>query len=613
MLALAVLVAWPATGQDVRVQATVNGTTIGTEERVVFTIEIDGADMADVRTPDAPAAENLILEQAIPSTSRNVSIVNGHMSQSVTYRWGYRPREEGSAQILSTNVHVGDRRFSTDPIRITIVPQSQRPQQAPSAQRSPGWPFGRRQAPQPQAKTSITGDDLFIRAVPSKRQAVMNEQVVIEYHLYGRDYIQLRQSRLTDSWDAEGFWREEMDVEPRPVPRTVVENGLRYKVIVLKRVAVFPTRTGTLRIDPLRIETEVYVSGRSSDPFSAFFPSTSFQPVELNSPPVTIDVRALPPGAPAGFAGAVGRFQLEASLDRQAVEVGESVQATLQVSGTGNLATLVPPKLEAPGIFEQYDPQINTAIERTGRLVRGSKTVTHVLVPRSNGILEMPEISFVYFDPERSSYERLTADLGSLRITGTAESVAESATRAGLPIDDIAGIKIRSVEWRRTGSRPLHTSALAYLAIMVPLLAIGVAVAYQRRANRLASDVRYARSRRAHPLARRHLREAEHLLKRSEPRSFYAEIERALLSFVGNTLDIPEVGLTRQQLDVHLKAHGVSDANRRELYALLDEAEQAQFAPIPPDREAMETAIERAGGVIVAIGEPDRRTARVEV
>ena len=594
----------PLHAQDVRVQATVNGTTIGENEAVVYSIEIEGADMSDVRTPQPPEAENLALQQSIPNTSRSVSIINGRMSQSVTFRWTYLPRGVGSATIASTSVQVGDRRLVTDPIRLNIVPQSQRPQQPPTARRTP---FGQQSAP---SQPTIADGDLFIRAVPSKRQAYINEQVTIEYHLYGRDYIQLRQSRLTDSWDAEGFWREDLEVDTRPVPRAVVENGLRYNVIVLKRVAVFPTRAGNLTIDPLQIETEVYVPGRSSDPFSAFFPSTNFQPVRLNSPAVVIDVRPLPAGAPDAFAGAVGRYRMEASMDRHEVEVGESVQIEMRLTGSGNLATLAPPALEAPGIFEQYDPQINTTIDRSGRSIQGTKTVTHVLVPRSNGTVEVPEIEFVYFDPALASYERIVARTGTLHVTGSATPSAASATRGGLPVDDIAGIKTGEVEWQQTGGRPLHEHTWPFLAIMLPILAVGGVAVYQRRASRLSTDLTYARSRRAHPLAKKHLREAENLLKQNDARAFYAEIERALLAFVGNKLDIPEVGLTRQQLDAQLRANAIGDDVRGELYRLLDESEQAQFAPVPPDREAMETAIERASRTIIAIGEREKQSVR---
>lgn len=599
--------ALPVAAQDVRVQATVNSTTVGTEERVAFTIEIEGADLQQVRLPEPPSAVNLQLEQSVPSTSRNVSIVNGAMSQSVSYRWTYRPVAQGEARIESATVQIGDRTLRTDPIRLAVVPQSQRPQQPPTAQRQPGWPFSRQQrTPSQDQPQDISGEDLFIRAVPSKRQAYVNEQVVVEYHLYGRDYIQLRQSRLADSWDAEGFWREDLDVDTRPIPRSVVENGLRYNVIVLKRVAAFPTRAGRLRLEPLRIETEVYLPGRSRDPFASFF-SGNFQPVELSSPAVTIEVRPLPPGAPEGFQGAVGSFRLDASTDQSQVEVGQSVQVRMHVSGTGNIATLAPPPFEPPGVFERYDPQINTSIDRSGRRLSGSKTITHLLVPRSNGRFELPEARLVFFDPERERYERVSVALGALEISGRAGPIAASATRAGMPVDDIAGLKTGEVRWQRRNPPPLHTRPLPYAAVGLPLLALGAGAVYQRRNARLASDRTYARNRRAHPLARKHLRTAESLLQKNDARAFYAEIERALLAFVGNRLDVPEVGLTRSQLDAHLRARDVSDATRRDLYGLLDEAEQAQFAPVPPDRHAMETAIERAGRTIVSVNEDARR------
>lgn len=593
--------------QDVRVQATVNATTVGAEERITYTIEIEGANVSQIRLPEPPAAANLQLEQNVPSTSRNVSIVNGAVSQTVSYRWTYRPVAEGEARIEATTVQIGDRTVRTEPIRLTVVPQSQRPQQAPSAQRQPGWPFNRQQRPPPQDEPqSISGNDLFIRVVPSKRHAYVNEQIVVEYHLYGRDYIQLRQSRLADSWDAEGFWREDLEVDTRPIPRSVVENGLRYNVIVLKRVAAFPTRAGSLRLEPLRIETEVYLPGRSRDPFASFF-SGNFQPVELSSAALTIDVRPLPAGAPDGFQGAVGSFRLDASIDRAQVGVGESVQIRMHVAGTGNIATLAPPTFDPPGVFEHYDPQINTSIDRSGRRLTGSKTITHLLVPRSNGRFDLPEPSLVFFDPEHGRYQRLTASLGDLEVTGRAGPVATSATRAGMPVDDIAALKTGEVRWQRIGRRPLHTNPLPYASVALPLLLLGAGALYQRRTARLATDRTYARNRRAHPLARKHLRAAESLLQKNDARPFYAEIERALLAFVGNRLDVPEVGLTRTQLDGHLRAHDVSADTRRELYTLLEEAEQAQFAPIPPDRAAMETAIERAGRTIVTINEDAKR------
>src|SRR5690606_20279276 len=141
--------------------------------------------------------------------------------------------------------------------------------------------------------------------------------------------------------------------------------------------------------------------------------------------------------------------------DANEAEVGESVQLTLDISGSGNLSTLAPPRFEAPGILEQYDPQITTNIDRSGRMIRGRKTVNHVLIPRSNGSIEMPEIPFAYFDPDEGVYCRVSARPGALRIVGSAGTVASGATRSGFPVDDIAGIRSGEVTWTRIGGRPL--------------------------------------------------------------------------------------------------------------------------------------------------------------
>ena len=210
--------------------------------------------------------------------------------------------------------------------------------------------------------------------------------------------MQLRQSRLADSWDAEGFWREELDVERRPIPKTIVENGLRYNTITLKRVAVFPTRTGELTVDPLKIEVEAYIPSRSGDPFDQFFSfRPRYEPVEVASRSVKIDVSSLPENSPDDFLGAVGAFRVEADVDRAEVQVGEPIEIELTISGTGNMATIEPPNFEPPGVFEQYDPQVKTDINRSGRQITGTKTLTYVLVPRSNGVFQIPQVTLSFF------------------------------------------------------------------------------------------------------------------------------------------------------------------------------------------------------------------------
>lgn len=591
--------------QQVSVVASVDESTIGTEEAVTYTIQISGTSASSIQTPSPPRAEGLSLMQSAPSTQSNISIVNGVMEQSYGFRWSYRPLTEGPARIASTTVTVAGKTYQTKAIDISVVPQSQRPNRA-------GRQTGRRLDPfsslfrspfDAEEAFDDTAPDprhLFIRATASARHVVQNEQVVIEYQLFFREGIQLRQSRLTDSWDAEGFWREELAVETRPIPQIVVENGLRYNKIILKRAAVFPTRAGTLIVDSLRIESEAVFPTRSSDPFQLFSLRNRFRPVKIASPSVSIESLALPENAPSSFTGAVGEYDLDVRIDRTTVDVGASIQVIVTISGIGNLATLEAPAFVPPAAFELYDPQIETNLDRSGYRLSGSKTFTYVMVPRSNGTYELPGIEFSHYDPSAGLFRTENTNPVEILVTGTA-SIPDVvvATTNGLPVDDVATPIEDAGRWVRLSKPSLHTSWWPYVALLLPLLVLGIATIYQRHQNRIVSDVGYARGRKAHPLAKKHLRQAKSILENGETVSYFGELERAILGFIGNRLNISEKGLTRQQLDGELKRAGLDDGIRGRLKALLELCDRGRFVPGTFERSDLVDAYEEAASLIV--------------
>ena len=592
--------------RQVRVVATVNENTIGTEETVTYSIEIRGAPANTIQTPSPPEAEGLNLVRSIPSTQSNVSIINGVMEQSYIYRWSYLPLQEGSTRIGSATVTVAGESFQTDPILVTIVPQAQRPTRRAGQGGRQLDPFSALlrspfDTAAPDEEPAPDSRDLFIRAIASSRSVVQNQQVTIEYQLFFREGIQLRQSRLTDSWDAEGFWREELAVETRPIPQIVVENGLRYNKIVLKRAAVFPTRTGSLVVDSLRIESEAVLPNRSSDPFQQLFSlQNRFRPVELASPSVVIESKPLPSERPTSFTGAVGNFRLAVEVDRTNLEVGSSLQVIARVSGTGNLATLVLPAFVPPAAFELYDPRVETNLDRAGRRLAGTKTFTYVMVPRSNGTFELPGIEFSHFEPSSGEFVTQTTNPVSVMVTGSASTPATVvATTNGLPVDDVAPSIESAGRWIPVSSAPVHTKTWPYATLLVPLVVLGFAWIYSRHQDKLVADVGYARHRRAHPLAKKHLNQAKILLDNTDKAAFFGEVERAVLGFIGNRLNISEKGLTRPQLDRALRNSGVEDNIRTRLQSLLESCDGGRFAPGSVEPSDMKVAYDEAAALIV--------------
>lgn len=593
--------------QDVRVLASVDRNTVGMDETVTYTLEIQGSGIGAVVRPEPPDAEGLVLSQPFPSQSSQTSIVNGVVSQSIGFTWYLRPVREGNARIAPVRVRVGDRDFVSEAIAVKVVPHgSGRP---PAARQDPFAAF-RTPTLDPGAPAQAAApdaEDLFIRVTPSKRSALQGEQVVVRYDLFFREGIQLRQSRLTDSWDAEGFWREELDVDSRPVPRTVVENGLRYNTITLKRAAVFPTRSGELSIDALKIETEAVLPSRTRDPISRLFALNGrFVPIELASAPLTVRVEPLP-APPPSFKGAVGQYRMAVRFDRTEVPAGGSVTLTVTLSGTGNIATLAAPTFSVPGAFERYEPRETVEIDRSGDVLRGSKSFEYVLVARSHGRFEIPGIPFTAYDPAAGRWASTTSDPVVITVTGSGDALPVArATSGGLPVDDIAGPLLEDPDWFHTDRTPLHRSPWPYALVLVPALAVTGLWFDERRRRRLAADPALARRKRAHPLARKHLARAASLLETGQARPYYEELARALTGFAADRLDLSEHGVTRERLAGALVQSGVDASLAERLVAFLDACDLARFSPVVPPQARMEEDRDTAADLLVRLDDAFR-------
>jgi len=569
------------TRPDVEVIAETNGTVVGKEDPVLYTVRVRGVSPSAVETPEPPATTNLVLDSPTPSTNRKVSFQSGKLGQTVSFQWSYRPMRVGVARLRAVDVVIDGTTYTTEEIRVRVVPQAQSPlaSAGPHGTARPSDDTGTR------PRNTLGADDLFIRVATNTQAVYQNEQATVSYRLFFRPGIQLRHSRLASAWDANGFWREELDVASRPVPNVEQVDGESYRTIVLKRVAVFPTRTGTLRIDPLQIETEAYAA-RSRPPAERYSVQSQYEPVTLSSDLLTLDVKPLPERAPASFHGAVGQFDLDVRIPNDTARVGGAVTLTLRVRGRGNIATLQPPTVDIPGAFEVYDPKIETNLDRGGTQIRGTKTFSYVLVPRSNGRYVIPDIELAYFNPETADYTVLRSDPMTVHVTGDAAPAALSTTGAGLPVGDIAGIMEAGASWTTTDAVPLYLRVWPYAVLAIPLLIAGGLLALARPSppkKPAALDAAHER-----------LTQAEAQMQAQEPAEFYATIEKTLFQFLRDRTGVPVAGFSRERLDAFLRDAGVDADDRQATRELLDTCDRARFAPDPPSQSAMQVAHRRA-------------------
>ncbi|MDX1419590.1 MAG: BatD family protein, partial [Rubricoccaceae bacterium] len=265
----------PGAAAQVSVNAFVDKTEVSESEPLTYTLEVRG-DLAGLDPILPPEARGLSLASPAPIYQERASI-NGE--GRLTLRWRYRPQAPGRATILQASVRVTGQTYRTDPIPVEVLPGG--------ARSIPGAP---RTVPLPLQPPAAASGELFVRAQPTTRRVVPGQQVVLDYVLYFEPHLRPQRSQVVGTWDAEGFWREELEVPLRDTyARSVTMGGRPYQAVTIRRIALFPTRTGSLAIGPMRFEVDLVRSGRSDDAsglFGSFF--SRFDEAEVTAPGLSL-------------------------------------------------------------------------------------------------------------------------------------------------------------------------------------------------------------------------------------------------------------------------------------------------------------------------------------
>ena len=377
--------------------------------------------------------------------------------------------------------------------------------------------------------------------------------------------------------------------------------GKPYEAVTIRRLALFPTRTGTLDVGAMTFDIESVRTDRSNSPFDPFFSpfSSRLTSDEVTAPALNLTATPLPDDAPPSFGGAVGQFGMAAFVDLDRVAAGEPLHLTVELSGTGNIATLEAPTISVPPTFDRFDPTQEREIDRSSTPLRGVKSFTYPLVPRGGGSFEIPPVEWSYYDPESRSYRTLRSAAFPVTVTGAAAPAAAvpeiTAADPSVPMGLMA-----AATWHRAHAAARIPASALLAGIGLPLLALLGLLGLRRRADRQSDTSPEAVALRAHPEAKRRLREARAAL--GDAPAFYAALERALHAFLSERLHLPAQGLTRAVLTTALRDRGLSEQTCEEIDALLAASERAQFAPgLAGERDAQEADAERAARLFAAV------------
>lgn len=551
-----------------------------------LTVQVAG-DSSNVPEPKIPNMQNFNIYSS--GRSQSISIINGKITTSVTFNYMLSPRFIGMQRIPSISVSNGKESAATREIEITVTKAAAaqpRQQAARPTQSRVGRAAAQRQA---QA-----GSQIFLKAETDKKSAYPGEQINLSVKFYtsvpltsNPQYMQPTLKNLLAE-----------DLPPVRSGETDL-SGLRYSYSEIK-TALFALTPGTAEINPATVIAQV-PSNEPLDPFDPnffqkFMSMSGMQgkSSEFSTDMIKLEIKPLPQGAPADFSGAVGKYTITASADRQDAKTGEAVNFSITVAGSGNLKAVTAPKLP-PDLsdFKVFDTMSSLDVRKDGDIINGKKTFTYILVPRAAGSKTVPAVTFSFFEPQSARYQSIQTQALTLNVakggqeaksvyfnpSGAAPQVTASGSdiryvsdvpRAGAVTDSADGIN-RLPQW-------LHL----FPAVLL------LCTFWLSRFNRFKSaNPLLFRFRQARGEASRHLAETEALIKAGKTAEAVSLLYDSFMCYLSDKCGIKVSALTIKKAVEAIKQRfpGVGERSIAEISELWSALELRHFAPSAAEPE----------------------------
>ena len=149
---------------------------------------------------------------------------------------------------------------------------------------------------------------------------------------------------------------------------------------------------------------------------TAFFGFGREESLSVISDIINIKVKKVPTeDRPASFNGAIGSFSFDTSTATDRVTLGDPIRYTVSVKGKGNFSAMPAPDLKSDKNFKIGSPAfIFDGNEATK--FEGIQKFEYILTPLNPGLLEIPSLSFSYFNPETKIFTTLQAPSIPIRV-----------------------------------------------------------------------------------------------------------------------------------------------------------------------------------------------------
>jgi hypothetical protein len=578
MLLLGALVtAWLPAQETLEVEAP-SPATIRLGDTARATIRIEGRE-ANPRTPQLPEIPGLRLQLSPPSRNSYTFFDGRNLIErsGVQYQLILQPQQEGAFTVPPFPIWTGTREQLTPELRLEV-------------------------------RKDLRGEELAwldVRVEP--RRVYVHEPVRIRVDFGIEPGLKLVQDvanryRYLDA-EVQAPWLDTFPGgEPMPMPdpkgdvRLVVANrklqqaafdgshqrgASRWHRYSFER-SFLPTRIGRIELSAPLLRYQVLLREGQVDVFGGRRGGQA-ENYYVYGQPIVLDVLPIPEaGRPSPYYGAVGRFTLEAALDKDTVKVGASVKLTLTVRGQGNFEFLRLPELtDLEGFHKLGQAEASRAADKV--------VVTYDLLPLSADVQAVPSIGWNYFDttPGVEQFVAVATPPLPLQVRPLehGETLAPLANDSAAPvvpgIDDVfdlpafdgpPAVRREPAAWQ------------AWLAVVGPWLLAAAAALALGAARRRAADPVGQRARGAGRACQRALAAGGDPLD-------------ALAGYLGDRLGVAAAAVIAPDLPQRLAEQGLDGSLAREVTAAVERGTAARYGGgTPLDAATVQALVQRLEG-----------------
>jgi hypothetical protein len=524
--------------------------------RVDFTMNRDGDNFVP---PDFEGFRVLMG----PSQSISSSWVNGVRSFSKTYTYTLAPTARGKFTLKQATIVIKGETYKSLPKEVEVTAAVDRPDGEKTVD-------------------DVADESLHLVAEISKTSPFLNEAVTVVYKLYASPTIDVTNFRALDNPKYNNFWSQDIPVTKYDIQNTTYD-GKSYRSVILKRVVLYPQKTGELEIEPLSLDVSLQVPTNKRDFFGGRIFAQTNKTVSAGNR--TINVKPLPiEGKPSDFSGAVGEFQFSVTTSKTHLNASESLQAKVAINGKGNLKLFEIPELNLPSSLEVYDPEFNESVRTTLSGMEGTVSNSYTVVPTFKGKYPIPGIAFSFFNPKTEKYQTLSSGEIMINVlegptSGAADNsgtISNNKQRVVATGDQFVFNKIKP-NLTAINNQYFFGSTSFFLWWLLPVLLIPLAILFGKKREAIASDVEGNKIKRANRLAKKYLSAAKKALGSKE--SFYVALEKALHNYLKAKLKIETSEFSKDKIASLLIEKNVDETTREGFVGLLKNCEMARYSP----------------------------------